>query len=321
MNEAGARGGAFLSNASPSVAAAAAAASAAIVSNGGSPSRLSGSDGGYLSPTSSSGGAFDPFADQEELLFTEQYPGKLCALCNLSERSHLGQGDMVKYKVPADFDLSAEVKKRRSQVAVVGGGNGAAESNGEGSSVESSPRHPSSSSSSTTAVAILAAGGLNARRKGRKMTSGDVVGEPVDELDNVGFTEEPDHNLLFETSGEPSLVIDHIRNLDLFHLGHFYVHERCSYWSHGVVTKKETSLEEAVHSRGLSGLEGAVIEAAWQRCAHCKHFGASVKCKASGLFYHFPCAAASGSFMHKASMSLVGSASLAKVASLGENVT
>jgi hypothetical protein len=101
--------------------------------------------------------------------------------------------------------------------------------------------------------------------------------------------------------------------------GHYYVHERCSLWSHGVTTKKETSLEEAVHSRGLSGLEGAVISAAWQRCAHCKHFGASVKCKASGRYYHFPCGAASGSFMHKVTLSLIGSTSLSKVASLGKS--
>ena len=96
------------------------------------------------------------------------------------------------------------------------------------------------------------------------------------------------------------------------------MHERCSIWSHGVRQKKETSLDEAMSSKGLSGLEDAVITSAWNRCAHCKHFGASIKCKASGKFYHFPCGAASGSFMHKATLTLIGSASLAKVGNLGE---
>jgi hypothetical protein len=207
MNEAGARGGAFLSTTTTSSSAAAASA---ILSNGGSPSRLSVSsagEGGYMSPTgatSSAGGAFDPFADQEELLFTEQYPGKLCSLCNLSERSALGQGDMVKYKVPADFDLSAEVKKRRNEV-MLAAGTSDTQNNGDGSSVESSPRHGASAGSTSgsagSSAAAAAAASLNARRKGRKLTSGDL-GEPVDELDNVGFIEEPDHTLLFETSGK-----------------------------------------------------------------------------------------------------------------------
>lgn len=31
---------------------------------------------------------------EEPIYFTEKYPGKLCALCNLPERSQLGQGEM-----------------------------------------------------------------------------------------------------------------------------------------------------------------------------------------------------------------------------------
>ena len=56
-----------------------------------------------------------------------------------------------------------------------------------------------------------------------------------------------------------------------------------------------------------------------QRCAYCKHFGASVKCMASGKMYHFPCAAASGSFMHKPTMTLVGTESLSKVSTYSDN--
>jgi hypothetical protein len=51
---------------------------------------------------------------------------------------------------------------------------------------------------------------------------------------------------------------------------------------------------------------------------YCKHFGASVRCKASGKFYHFPCASASGSFMQKSTLTLVGTDSLDKVASHGK---
>ncbi len=202
MNEAGSRSGAFLPTGNATSAAIAAAAAAAAsgasstsVSNGGSPSRMD----------SGSSSSFDPYADQEELLFTENYPGKLCALCNLSERSALGQGDMVKYKLPSDFDLSAEVKRLRAKFLSSGAANasgssssssaaGEAENNGD----SSSPMNSNSGSSGSS--------GLNARRKGRKFTSGDL-GDPVDELDNVGFSEEPEHTLLFESSGKLELLL------------------------------------------------------------------------------------------------------------------
>jgi hypothetical protein len=41
--------------------------------------------------SASSGDSCYETNELEDLLFTERYPGKLCALCNLSERSTLGQ--------------------------------------------------------------------------------------------------------------------------------------------------------------------------------------------------------------------------------------
>ena len=132
---------------------------------------------------------------------------------------------------------------------------------------------------------------LNARRKGRKLTSGDSY-EPFDELENVGFTEEPDITLLFEVT-------------------YFYVHENCAAWSEGVIIKKSPK-EEVVspeklanttpekskikknNADNMTGVDKAVKASINQKCAYCNHFGASVKCKASGKMYHFPCAAASG---------------------------
>ena len=38
-------------------------------------------------------------ASLDEQFYTEAYPNKLCAFCNLSEKSFLGQGDMVKYTI------------------------------------------------------------------------------------------------------------------------------------------------------------------------------------------------------------------------------
>ena len=104
------------------------------------------------------------------------------------------------------------------------------------------------------------------------------------------------------------------------------MHVECSLWSHGVrVRKDEPDSEEAkdeteseMLARRLENVETTVLKAALNKCAHCKHYGASLKCKASGRFYHHPCAAASGSFMQKGSYLFVGADSLGKVASYGE---
>ncbi len=187
MNESGSRSGAFL----PSVASAAAAAAAAAASGSG------GAGGGGLgspSRSSASGGDADAYADLDELLFSERYPGKLCALCNLGERSMLGQGEMVKYRVPSGVNIITVIKDRRKALGI-------------GALPEDKEREAAASSAAATAAALaerspkLSISSLNARRKGRKMTSGDAA-EPTDELENVGFVEEPDHNLLFETTGK-----------------------------------------------------------------------------------------------------------------------
>ena len=63
----------------------------------------------------------------------------------------------------------------------------------------------------------------------------------------------------------------------------------------------------------MTCVDKAVKASINQKCAYCNHFGASVKCKASGKMYHFPCAAASGSFMNKPTLTVVGTESLDKV--------
>jgi hypothetical protein len=41
-------------------------------------------------------------APEEPPYFPERYPGKLCVLCNLGERSQLGQGEILKLEVSTD---------------------------------------------------------------------------------------------------------------------------------------------------------------------------------------------------------------------------
>lgn len=246
----------------------------------GSPSRL-------VSTSSGDGSPYD-MLEQEELLYTENYPGKLCALCNLSERSTLGQGDIIKMKISEEIDQKSLEEKRKNA------------DQASGSAGATDPEDPLANRSPQA--------NLLARRKGRKLTSGDTY-EPFDELENVGFSDEPDLTLVFETSG------------------HFYVHENCAIWSHGVSknpVKEEANTEKTPEkgskkwTESLQGIDKAVSAAINQKCMHCKHYGASVRCKASGKMYHFPCAAASGSFMHKPTLTLVGTDSLSKVSGYGK---
>lgn len=181
MNESGSRSGAFLN----SIAASAASAAAF---NGGSPSRSAG-----VAAAASILPGSGEYEEMEEPLFTEQHPTKLCALCNLSERSVLGQGEVVKFKVPSDIDIVQVVRDRRKALGI-----GDLRDDPLVSSNDKEEKSLKSATMTHTATAISV---LNARRKGRKLTSGEMP-EPADELESIGFIEEPDHNLLFETDGK-----------------------------------------------------------------------------------------------------------------------
>ncbi|NWZ30129.1 KMT2D methyltransferase, partial [Asarcornis scutulata] len=95
--------------------------------------------------------------------------------------------------------------------------------------------------------------------------------EPAgDDLAQVGFSERVSAAQLFEPTG------------------HCWVHRWCAAWSAGV--------ERA--AGGLAGVGSAVFSGISQKCEHCRRRGATIPCRAAGCprLYHFPCAAASGSF-------------------------
>jgi hypothetical protein len=108
----------------------------------------------------------------DEQFYAEAYPGKLCALCNLSERSFLGQGEMVRYTVVAsEVNLEEYALKRKAAAMETESSGGAAESGGR--------------KSPTTATTPF-------KRKVRKFTisgeSNPQNGEPPpDELDLIGY--------------------------------------------------------------------------------------------------------------------------------------
>ena len=100
------------------------------------------------------------------------------------------------------------------------------------------------------------------------------------------------------------------------------MHEKCALWSAGVAKRKRERPEVKVpEAERFIGLDVCVAHSIGRKCVLCSKTGASVKCAAESGHYHWPCATASGSFMHKASQTLVGHKVLDQVPKHGEQST
>ncbi|XP_019751164.1 histone-lysine N-methyltransferase 2D isoform X5 [Hippocampus comes] len=101
-----------------------------------------------------------------------------------------------------------------------------------------------------------------------------------DELSSIGFADTICLSSLFDDSGG------------------CWVHHWCAMWSEGVQQKDDD---------GLENVDKAVISGTQRLCAYCKRLGATIRCHAEGCstFYHFPCAAASGSFQSMKQLALL----------------
>ncbi|XP_065275325.1 histone-lysine N-methyltransferase 2D-like [Emys orbicularis] len=94
---------------------------------------------------------------------------------------------------------------------------------------------------------------------------------PGGDLSLIGFAEGVSPGELFEPTG------------------HCWAHHWCAAWSAGVQRQA---------GAGLSNVDKAVFSGISQKCEHCQRMGATIQCHSEGCprHYHFPCAAASGSF-------------------------
>ncbi|KAG8573357.1 hypothetical protein GDO81_012372 [Engystomops pustulosus] len=101
-----------------------------------------------------------------------------------------------------------------------------------------------------------------------------------DELSQVGLPDDAYIQFLFESTG------------------HCWAHQRCAEWSLGV---------DPSGDQGLVNVDKAVISGSTERCAYCKHLGATIKCceETCSQMYHYPCAAGSGAFQDLACFSLL----------------
>ncbi|XP_031333016.1 histone-lysine N-methyltransferase 2C-like isoform X3 [Photinus pyralis] len=133
----------------------------------------------------------------------ELWPGKVCALCNLGERSQLGQRDLLRLSCPEGFipqrmlsnSLLSQVDTTQITEREIG---------------DKSPRGP-----------------VTCRRQKsfNKCRNPSLSNEYVDELSIIGYLEQPDVQSVFDSSG------------------YFYVHRNCAAWSNGVIIYENSGLE------------------------------------------------------------------------------
>lgn len=197
--------------------------------------------------------------NDEPPYFPEKF-GKLCAFCNLGERSQLGQGEMLRLEL-----TDSEMKK--SDVKIT------ASSLSESLNIDEDSKNGNDDMNKM--LKTTAGGGLlqqlNRRQKGLNKCKNPIqTSEYIDELEKIGHHDPTDLNLLIES-------------------GYFYVHRMCALWSTGV-------FQDPVENT-LSGISPILQQSLNRKCSFCNHYGASSDCKMScPKAYHFPCVAASGSF-------------------------
>ncbi|XP_060778551.1 histone-lysine N-methyltransferase 2C isoform X9 [Neoarius graeffei] len=196
---------------------------------------------------------------------------KLCAFCYCGERSVLGQGELKLFG-PTPGYVPLHIRNRR------------------GSSEKDDDYHDEDDDNDFNDDVD------HARSPGQRGRGLKKISSPDSGLHSSSapgstdpFSEEPVHKL-WDELGQLGLPHD-INVQSLFDpTGQCCAHLRCAAWSEGVW-------------RGEGGqaqlyVDKAIDSGSTEYCAYCKRLGASIKCceEGCGRSYHFPCAAAAGTF-------------------------
>uniref|UniRef100_A0ABI7VQI5 [histone H3]-lysine(4) N-methyltransferase n=1 Tax=Felis catus TaxID=9685 RepID=A0ABI7VQI5_FELCA len=186
---------------------------------------------------------------------------QLCAFCYCGEKSSLGQGDLKQFRVTPGFILpwkSQPFNKKDIDDSSNGTCDKIQNSASRKQRGQRKERAPLQNIVSCVSVSTQTA-------------SDDQAGKLWDELSLVGLPDAIDIQALFDPTGT------------------CWAHHRCVEWSLGVRQLEEPS---------PVSVDKAVVSGSTERCAFCKHLGATIKCcedKCTQM-YHYPCAAGAGTF-------------------------
>ncbi|XP_049499039.1 histone-lysine N-methyltransferase 2C isoform X4 [Panthera uncia] len=186
---------------------------------------------------------------------------QLCAFCYCGEKSSLGQGDLKQFRVTPGFILpwkSQPFNKKDIDDSSNGTCDKIQNSASRKQRGQRKERSPLQNIVSCVSVSTQTA-------------SDDQAGKLWDELSLVGLPDAIDIQALFDPTGT------------------CWAHHRCVEWSLGV---------RQLEGPSPVSVDKAVVSGSTERCAFCKHLGATIKCcedKCTQM-YHYPCAAGAGTF-------------------------
>ncbi|XP_006873731.1 PREDICTED: histone-lysine N-methyltransferase 2C [Chrysochloris asiatica] len=186
---------------------------------------------------------------------------QLCAFCYCGEKSSLGQGDLKQFSLTPGFILPW-----KSQPSVMKDIDDNSSETCE-KIQNSAPRKQRGQRKERSPQHSM----ISCVNASTQTASDDQAGKLWDELSLVGLPDAIDVQALFDSAGA------------------CWAHHRCVEWSLGVC-----QMEEQL----LVNVDKAVVSGSTERCAFCKHLGATIKCceEKCTQMYHYPCAAGAGTF-------------------------
>ncbi|MBN3308112.1 KMT2C methyltransferase, partial [Amia calva] len=191
-----------------------------------------------------------------------------CAFCNCGDRSLLGQGELKLFTPTPGYSPDDVCSNK--------GGDG--EADGDGSPQDGAPGHrqrgaKKDCTSPCSGAPSLAPGISEASPE-------EQASKYWDELTQVGLPSDIDARSLFDLAGR------------------CWAHQSCAMWSEGV---------SRAPGQSLAYVDRAIDSGSTEYCAYCKRLGASIKCceETCRHLYHYPCAAAAGTFQDIRSYTLL----------------
>ncbi|XP_074171171.1 histone-lysine N-methyltransferase 2C isoform X6 [Rhinolophus sinicus] len=185
---------------------------------------------------------------------------QLCAFCYCGEKSSLGQGDLKQFRVTPGFILPWK-NQPSNKKDIDDSSNGTCEKIQNAAPRKQRGQRKERSQQHTVSCVSVST----------QTASDDQAGKLWDELSLVGLPDAIDVQALFDPTGT------------------CWAHHRCVEWSLGVCQMGEPLLVT---------VDKAVVSGSTERCAFCKHLGATIKCceEKCTQMYHYPCAAGAGTF-------------------------
>ncbi|XP_069067217.1 histone-lysine N-methyltransferase 2C isoform X4 [Pleurodeles waltl] len=197
---------------------------------------------------------------------------KCCAFCYCGERSFLGQGELKQFSPTPEFistwkSQSLKNNETSRSVETCNISNQNVLAHRQRGQSTEHERSPHHSIVSCTTVST-------------QTVPEETTSKFWDELSQVGLPDDMDIQALFEPTG------------------HCWAHHRCAEWSQEVCQTED---------HGLVNVDKAVVSGSTERCAYCKHFGATIRCCGEKCLhtYHYPCAAGAGTFQDFSHFSLL----------------